>query len=281
MEGWEDGLGNAEKGDEFRMTLAQKSLGGASMISPGLNPPGSQQLSGILEEAGWLLRGPGEPRAGCRYPPRPPLGLSCHAWLPHFLTDIDECQELPGLCQGGDCGNMFGSFQCTCPPGYRLNGDTRTCEGEYAPPSAFLPNRTSSQVLGPAVPRGASSPALLPAGGGHRKGGKSFIGIPLAALCSPAPSDFLPSQRWPGFAIAALPSLLGAKADQGPALAVGRGRHRGNSHPAPADSAAPASFLLSFVPRSNGQQVPGVCDGVSPPHRATSVVICSFTTTAP
>ncbi|XP_032164959.1 fibrillin-3 isoform X8 [Mustela erminea] len=45
-----------------------------------------------------------------------------------ILEDIDECQELPGLCQGGDCGNTFGSFGCTCPPGYHLNGDTRTCE---------------------------------------------------------------------------------------------------------------------------------------------------------
>ncbi|XP_025841448.2 fibrillin-3 isoform X4 [Vulpes vulpes] len=45
-----------------------------------------------------------------------------------ILEDIDECQELPGLCQGGDCGNTFGSFQCACPPGYHLNGDTRTCE---------------------------------------------------------------------------------------------------------------------------------------------------------
>ncbi|XP_025772212.1 fibrillin-3 [Puma concolor] len=45
-----------------------------------------------------------------------------------ILEDIDECQELPGLCQGGTCGNTFGSFQCACPPGYHLNGDTRICE---------------------------------------------------------------------------------------------------------------------------------------------------------
>lgn len=149
------------------------------------------------------------------------------------------------------------------------------------PPPAFLPNRTSSQVLGPAVPRGASSPALLPAGeAGIGRAGKASLEslwLPSALL---HPSDFLPSQKWPGFAIPALPSLLGAKADQGPALGVGRVRHRGNSHPAPSDSVSPASFLLSFVPHSNGQQVPGVCDCVSPPHRATSVVICSFTTTA-
>ncbi|VFV25684.1 fibrillin 3 [Lynx pardinus] len=45
-----------------------------------------------------------------------------------ILEDIDECQELPGLCQGGICGNTFGSFQCACPPGYHLNEDTRICE---------------------------------------------------------------------------------------------------------------------------------------------------------
>lgn len=44
-------------------------------------------------------------------------------------ADINECQELPGLCQGGECINTFGSFQCECPKGYALNTDTRVCEG--------------------------------------------------------------------------------------------------------------------------------------------------------
>uniref|UniRef100_A0A8C3G947 Fibrillin-1 n=1 Tax=Cyclopterus lumpus TaxID=8103 RepID=A0A8C3G947_CYCLU len=45
-----------------------------------------------------------------------------------ILEDINECQELPGLCQGGQCINTFGSFQCECPRGYALNPETRVCE---------------------------------------------------------------------------------------------------------------------------------------------------------
>ncbi|XP_058513644.1 fibrillin-3 [Ochotona princeps] len=44
-----------------------------------------------------------------------------------ILQDIDECQELAGLCLGGNCINTFGSFRCECPPGRHLREDVHAC----------------------------------------------------------------------------------------------------------------------------------------------------------
>ena len=44
-----------------------------------------------------------------------------------LMEDIDECTELPGACQGGNCINEFGSYQCLCPEGYELDDQGLVC----------------------------------------------------------------------------------------------------------------------------------------------------------
>jgi fibulin 1/2 len=42
------------------------------------------------------------------------------------VSDIDECSVGPGLCQH-NCLNTWGSFRCTCQPGFTLQSDGRSC----------------------------------------------------------------------------------------------------------------------------------------------------------
>lgn len=44
-------------------------------------------------------------------------------------TDIDECREIPGVCENGVCINMIGSFRCECPVGFIYNDKLLICEG--------------------------------------------------------------------------------------------------------------------------------------------------------
>lgn len=43
-----------------------------------------------------------------------------------LCLDIDECNDIPGLCQQ-KCVNNYGSYRCTCHSGYELGADNRTC----------------------------------------------------------------------------------------------------------------------------------------------------------
>lgn len=42
-------------------------------------------------------------------------------------VDIDECQKQNGGCSHR-CSNTEGSFKCSCPPGYKLDSDQKTCQ---------------------------------------------------------------------------------------------------------------------------------------------------------
>lgn len=45
-------------------------------------------------------------------------------------VDIDECREIPGVCENGVCINMIGSFRCECPIGFIYNDKLLICEGK-------------------------------------------------------------------------------------------------------------------------------------------------------
>lgn len=41
--------------------------------------------------------------------------------------DLDECKVRPDVCKGGQCINTDGSFRCSCPAGYVLDGSGLAC----------------------------------------------------------------------------------------------------------------------------------------------------------
>lgn len=46
------------------------------------------------------------------------------------FLDIDECEETPDICDGGQCTNIPGEYRCLCYDGFMASMDMRTCIGE-------------------------------------------------------------------------------------------------------------------------------------------------------
>ena len=46
-----------------------------------------------------------------------------------FVSDVNECTEVPGYCQNGICTNTIGSSRCRCRMGYRMNQSGDACIG--------------------------------------------------------------------------------------------------------------------------------------------------------
>lgn len=53
------------------------------------------------------------------------MGFSCLS----LTTDLNECNQAPKPCNF-ICKNTEGSYQCSCPKGYILQEDGRSCKGE-------------------------------------------------------------------------------------------------------------------------------------------------------
>lgn len=46
-------------------------------------------------------------------------------------ADINECEENPRICNGGQCNNTIGSFLCSCSDGLLKGADGSSCIGKH------------------------------------------------------------------------------------------------------------------------------------------------------
>lgn len=47
-----------------------------------------------------------------------------------FSADIDECEDNPNICDGGQCTNIPGEYRCLCYDGFMASEDMKTCVGK-------------------------------------------------------------------------------------------------------------------------------------------------------
>ncbi|MGH0134419.1 UNVERIFIED_CONTAM: hypothetical protein FKN15_030693 [Acipenser sinensis] len=77
-----------------------------------------------------------KPCEQCPIPSTNEFAILCGSQRPGFVidiytgqpVDIDECRDIPGVCENGVCINMIGSFRCECPVGFVYNDKLLICE---------------------------------------------------------------------------------------------------------------------------------------------------------
>jgi len=73
------------------------------------------------------------------------------------VLDIDECSSVRPPCTDvALCVNTPGSFDCSCPAGYKLDADQRTCRGQRLHADHRL--RTESNFFSPFSFQSRSAP---------------------------------------------------------------------------------------------------------------------------
>lgn len=70
-------------------------------------------------------------------------GQCCPHQFSLASSDIDECVESPEICDGGQCTNTPGTYQCLCFDGFMSSDDMKTCLGNERA-SHFILIRSSS-----------------------------------------------------------------------------------------------------------------------------------------
>lgn len=74
-----------------------------------------------------------------------PLSVLSSCCLCLHCADIDECEESLDVCDGGQCTNTPGTYQCLCYDGFMSSEDMKTCLGNDA--CSVHHHRTSLQLL--------------------------------------------------------------------------------------------------------------------------------------